>query len=83
MQTSLQRDGLILARRFTDELKGETTLERATISAQEQGDANEKALHRRRMEALYRDPDKDPRYVYNPKRCVRVCFDLRQRVQLT
>ncbi|KAF3039788.1 hypothetical protein E8E12_009144 [Didymella heteroderae] len=60
MKTNLQEDGLVLVRRFTDELKGETTLERAAISAQEQDNANEKALRRRRMEALYRDPGRDP-----------------------
>lgn len=65
MSTELQRqDGLLLVRRFTGDLEGNTTLERAAISAQQQQDAieqAERALRRRRMEALYREPGRDPR----------------------
>lgn len=60
MEADMQKaDGLVLVRRFTDELKGETTLERAAISAQQQQCETEKVIRRRRMEALYRDTDRD------------------------
>ncbi|KAH6639550.1 hypothetical protein C7974DRAFT_134219 [Boeremia exigua] len=61
MQTDILRDvGLALVRRFTDELKGDTTLERATMSAQQHQDVAESDLRRKRMQALYQDPNRDP-----------------------
>ena len=64
MSSELQRqDGLSLVRRFTGDLEGNTTLERATISAQQQQDATQqaaKAVRRRRMVALFHEPEKDP-----------------------
>ena len=50
-----KEEGLVLVRKFTDELMGETTLERAAISAQQEQDTTEKELRRRQMQALYRD----------------------------
>ncbi|EDU45003.1 hypothetical protein PtrSN002B_011279 [Pyrenophora tritici-repentis] len=50
-------EGAALVRRFTDELKGQTTLERATISAQQEQDALIEEQMEARMRALYKDPD--------------------------
>lgn len=62
MQSDLRKeDSLVIVRRFTDELQGETALERATVSAQQQQDATERADRRMRLQALYQDPDGDPR----------------------
>ena len=59
MSTHLPQDeGLVLVRRFTDELKGDTALERAAISAQQYQDETEKEVRRRRMEALYKGSDR-------------------------
>lgn len=58
MQTDARKeDGLALIRRFTDELKGDTTLERATINAQQHQDVTEDDLRRSHMRALYEDTD--------------------------
>lgn len=59
MDTHLPQDeGLVLVRRFTDELRGDTALERAAISAQQYQDETEKEVRRRRMEALYKGFDR-------------------------
>ena len=59
MDTHLQQDeGLVLVRRFTVELRGDTALERAAISAQQYQDETEKEIRRRRMEALYKGFDR-------------------------
>ena len=59
MDTHLPQDeGLVLVRRFTDELRGDTALERAAISAQQYQDETEKEIRRRRMEALYKGFDR-------------------------
>jgi hypothetical protein len=58
MRTHLpQHEGLVIVRRFTDELKGDTALERAAISAQQYQDETEKEIRRRRMEAFYQGSD--------------------------
>ncbi|OSS52612.1 hypothetical protein B5807_02486 [Epicoccum nigrum] len=58
MSTCLPQDeGLVVVRRFTDELRGDTALERAAISAQQYQDETEKEVRRRRMEALYQGSD--------------------------
>jgi hypothetical protein len=58
MRTHLpQHEGLVIVRRFTDELKGDTALERAAISAQQYQGETEKEIRRRRMEALYQGSD--------------------------
>jgi hypothetical protein len=45
MSTHLpQEEGLVLVRRFTDELRGDTALERAAISAQQYQDETEKEV---------------------------------------
>lgn len=54
-----KEEGLVLVRRFTDELVGETTLERATKSAQRDQEFAQKETHRRRVQALYQDEDGD------------------------
>lgn len=58
MATSPSGNGMALVRRFTDDLKGQTTLERATINAQQEHDAIQKTSRRRRMDAMYREPDR-------------------------
>ncbi|EFQ94164.1 hypothetical protein PTT_08250 [Pyrenophora teres f. teres 0-1] len=50
-------EGAALVRRFTDELKGQTTLERATISAQQEQDAFVEKQMEARMRELYKDSD--------------------------
>ena len=45
-------EGSVLVRRFTDELSGQTTLERATISAQQEQDAERKKMMKERMRVL-------------------------------
>lgn len=62
-QNELERErGFVLVRRFTeDRLRGETALESATMSAQQVQNAAEEADHRMRVQALYQDPDGDPR----------------------
>lgn len=58
-----KEEGMVLVRRFTDDLKGATTLERAAISTQQQQDETEKGIRRRRMEALYRESERESRQV--------------------
>jgi hypothetical protein len=61
-QTEMSRsEGLVLVRRFTDSLQGETMLERATISAQEKEVATERADRRMLLQSIYRDAEGDPR----------------------
>ncbi|RYN64160.1 hypothetical protein AA0118_g4286 [Alternaria tenuissima] len=49
------QEGLTLVRRFTGELKGDTTLEHATTSAQQEQDAIAEARMEARMRALLQD----------------------------
>ncbi|KAH8708363.1 hypothetical protein GQ44DRAFT_470055 [Phaeosphaeriaceae sp. PMI808] len=51
-------EGHMLVRRFTDELCGQTTLERATISVQQEQDAIAEEHIRTRMRALFEDEDR-------------------------
>ena len=55
------QEGLTLVRRFTGELKGDTTLEHATTSAQKEQDAIAEARMEARMRALLQD--ENPRSV--------------------
>ncbi|KAK7193191.1 uncharacterized protein CC84DRAFT_1250481 [Paraphaeosphaeria sporulosa] len=48
--------GSLMVRRFTDQLDGGTELERATISAQERLDAEEKRALDLRLQSYYEDP---------------------------
>lgn len=50
-------EGQKILRRFTNDLDGQTTLERATIGAQQEQDAIEKEKADMRMRALYEDED--------------------------
>jgi hypothetical protein len=56
--------GGALVRRFTGELQGETTLERAAISALQEDDAIAEELMEARMQALLEDSDR--KSVRNP-----------------
>ena len=59
MDTHLPQDeGLVLVRRFTDELKGDTEIEREDIIGKKYKDETEKEVRRRRMEALYKGSDR-------------------------
>ena len=51
-------EGQTLVRRFTDELTGQTTLELAAISIQQEDDVVAEAKAEARMRALYRDEDR-------------------------
>lgn len=48
--------GSLIVRRFTDQLDGETELERATISAQERLDMQEESAADFRLQSYYEDP---------------------------
>lgn len=48
--------GTSMVRRFTDQLEGETELERATISAQERLDAEEERALDLRLQSYYENP---------------------------
>jgi hypothetical protein len=52
--------GRTIVRRFTDQLNGETDLERATIIAQEQRDEAEELAHETRLRAYYDDTSENP-----------------------
>jgi hypothetical protein len=51
--------GRALVRRFTGELQGQTTLERATISALQEEDTIAEELMEARMRALLHDSDRE------------------------
>lgn len=51
-------EGQRLVRRFTDDLSGETTLERASISVQQEQDAIAEAQLEARVRALFEDEDR-------------------------
>jgi len=53
-----RHEGQMLVRRFTEELTGETTLERATISAQAEQDAIAEEQITARVRALFEDDDR-------------------------
>lgn len=55
------QEGLTLVRRFTGELKGDTTLERAATSAQQEQDVIAEAQMEARMRTLLQD--ENPRSV--------------------
>ncbi|KAF2656516.1 hypothetical protein K491DRAFT_777898 [Lophiostoma macrostomum CBS 122681] len=52
--------GRTIVRRFTDQLNGETELERATIAAQEQRDEIEELAHETRLRSYYEDTSENP-----------------------
>jgi hypothetical protein len=53
-----RHEGRMLVRRFTEELTGETTLERATSSAQAEQDAIAEEQMTARVRALFEDHDR-------------------------
>lgn len=59
-QNQIERSqGRMLVRRFTDGLSGQTTLERATITAQQEQDAQVEQDNAARMMSLYQDKSRD------------------------
>ena len=58
MRDEMERlEGRMMVRRFTDELSGETTLERASISVQQEQDALAEEQVTARLRALFEDED--------------------------
>jgi len=51
-------EGTAIVRRFTSELQGQSTLERAAIGAQQEQDAIEEAQMEAQMRALFEDNDR-------------------------